>query len=174
MRQLRRIKALLRSEDGFTLAECLVAMVIFLIAICALWEVSIHAGAGFSSATKHGLTAARVSTIDRVLRMRLTEVTPPFWGDFSSTEVKSTEVSFPYYKDDLNKRLVLSYADHDLTIQEVDKSTVFHNIEAMEFDSVLNSAGSLVGIKVTYTIGLNTFSTKALFGSLSMTGTEEF
>jgi hypothetical protein len=157
-----------RSEEGFTLAETLVAMLIFLVAVCVLWELMLRTDAGFALAGSMGSTAARAEQIDRSIRKMAGAVSIPFWAGDAQFSISGSSTSIPYASGKKDTNVSLSYEGATLTLIDGTSITKFAGIESFDLKPIVDGSSSVIGITATYTIHKKDFSTRALFRSVSL------
>ena len=158
----------LRSEEGFTLAETLVAMLVFLVAGCMLWELMLHTEAGFALAGSMGSTAARAEQIDRSIRKTVGDVAIPFWAGDADFNSGGTSVSIPYSSGSKDSSVSLTYEGTTLTLSNGASQAIYHGIDAFKVEALQDGSSTVIGLSAVYTIHNKAFNTHALFRSVSL------
>lgn len=163
-----RILDYIRSEDGFTLTEVLVSMMIFLVAICGLWALLLRSESGFLLAEKLGGSAARAVQIDTAIRKTVGSVWIPFWSGDSSPQISSSSASIPYEGGKKDSVASIAYDDTKLILVAGSSRFTFSYIMGLSIEPLLDKESTIIGLVITYELADKSFTTRALFRSASL------
>lgn len=108
--------SLRKSEDGFTLMEAAVSLVILSLLSVVVWQGLINAGKLIGKTTDYSLNTAQTLQLDNYVRKKVSEVTPPFWSGTIDMESEPDRVRIPYYKGETETLLVITFEKDYLTL----------------------------------------------------------
>jgi hypothetical protein len=168
---------------GFTLMETMIAIACFMALIWGFWAFALRASQAMLSSSAAAGSAARAAMIDRGIRAMTLRISPPFWSKpiEASQGASSAEqsLSVPYLDGKPESSLKLSYSGGRLILDADGKILSFKadSVGAMRLVGAPGgessgggegSGGSALGIEISYTLGKETFSTRAAFSSSSL------
>ena len=164
-----------RNDDGFTLLEMMVGLVILSLIGVVLWQGISHTGRLFEKISSGLFSTIRTVQMDQYLREETAKIKAPFWmEDLQIQENDGRSLSIPYLDGDADRYLVFEYRDDYLHVSETKqgsegatKALVFGPFKEAAFDVMKNERDREYGIKFSVYPGRssNAIDIVARFGS---------
>jgi len=155
------------SDDGFTVIETLVYGIALSVVglACAVLLVGIVRSTSRTQQSAHD--AALASVVDREIRRAVESVAPPFWA--RSFEPVFGEQAFVarYYGGIGHCELSIAGSPSGLIISAAEDVKTLADV-SLESVSPIGTSRGVVGLNIRYSIGTETYETKALFSSFPL------
>ena len=176
MSSLKPEKSILsKNDDGFTLLEIMVGLVILSLIGVVVWQGISHTGRLFEKISSSLFSTIRTVQMDQYIRDETAKIKAPFWiKDLRVQENGGQSLSIPYLEGDADRFLVFEYKGEYLHIGEKKQGSegaetmlAFGPFKEVAFEMAKNEKEHEYGIKFSVYPGksLKVIEIVARFGS---------
>jgi len=159
-----------RSDDGFTLTETVVGMLLFLIAIAVIWALGMRTEKGFRLSGGAASAAVQAERADRRIRDAVARIAVPFWVPSPALSPTRGGMEIPYADGARDKTLSFGFADGEVSVNVADERPFAFAADEFEITPLTVEGAGTVGIVASYVVGGKKRETRALFGAYSLIG----
>jgi prepilin-type N-terminal cleavage/methylation domain-containing protein len=154
-----------RGEEGFTLLETLVGMVVLSLLGIGAWTAVSVAWRSVERFRAGSRAGAAVLQLDDRLRAGVRRVRPPWWGGEPELEASADAWRIPCLDGDPAKALTVSWRDGVLSIDDGDGVARYRGFTGVDLAPARDAAGDVFGIRLSLaTDPLGRFTIVARYG----------
>ena len=144
----------LRNDDGFTLFEIMIALVIISVLGVVIWQGFTRGSALIEKISLNSLETINVIHIENSIRRITGEVQIPFWVAELLIEENNDMLTIPYYEGEKDRTLTVNFENNSLVFHinnteddnPVDVQS-FGPFSEVDFSLAKNETGEIFGIK---------------------------
>ncbi|MBN1687359.1 MAG: prepilin-type N-terminal cleavage/methylation domain-containing protein [Spirochaetales bacterium] len=154
-----------RSDDGFTLIEVLVSLLILSIIGLVVWRGSILATRVLSTSTESSMATTKILQLDDSLRREIEKIQMPFW--LREIKIEQTEhgITLPYYQGDPDNSLTIAAAGNYLDVSNSSREQAFRlgPFPGLRVETAYDAQTNPIGVRVQIAPAGNRLSQEGLF-----------
>lgn len=144
-----------RNDDGFTLIETMVSLVVLLLIGVVVWQGIAHTGRLFGKITSNLFSSVRTLHMDRHIREQTGRIDAPYWMKRLQVREKgANSIAIPYLKGNFDSLLYFAFEDQYLVVGEKKRGNediagklTFGPFRDADMEVVENERGEQYGIR---------------------------
>lgn len=152
-------------------------MLVFAVAVVAVWGLAATLGAGFQRAGIAARQAEESSRFDGALRRSVRRVRPAFWASGAGLEIPpvadDAAWNLPWLDGSADRSLLISYRNRSLSVDDGATRYGIDGVDSLEISSLSAEDGAFAGVSLSYVRGGRRYVCDALLGSFSLVGGTE-
>jgi prepilin-type N-terminal cleavage/methylation domain-containing protein len=169
MKQAKRLLNCLTGDEGFTLIETLISVIIFLIAVVTVWGLALTLSLNFSKAGGRATDREKILQFDTFLRQSVSHIAIPFWAN-TLWEISENhdKIVIPWLYGDTDKIFEIYFADNEIIAKTDTGEIVLHNVDSFFITILKDKSNTNIGLEVRYIHDGIEYTTQELFGAWSL------
>jgi hypothetical protein len=170
MKQPKGLLSCLTGDEGFTVIETLVSMVIFLVAIVSAWGLAATVSLNFAKTGGKAIGVERVLQFDAFFRESVSRVSIPFWAgtQWESLYADTSHIIIPWLYGDRDKTFEIEFTDDAITAKTDSAAITVNGISLFALGVLKDASNANIGLEVRYAYDGVEYLTQALFGAWSL------